>query len=102
MTGEFISPNLHVCLIHFPMALLIIGVCIALCSFLFPRSSLRVSGRWMLLLGALATVPATLSGIYALSDIARMNNPVGDGPWVDVKSASAWLAQPAIWQLMSS
>jgi uncharacterized membrane protein len=100
MTGEFISPNLHVCLIHFPMALLIIGVSVELFSFLFPRSSLGNGARWMILLGALSTVPATFSGIYALSDIARTNNPVGDVPWEDVKAASPWLSQPAVWQVM--
>ncbi len=29
-----------------------------------------------------------------------MNNPVGDVPWEDVKAASPWLSQPAIWHVM--
>src|SRR5271155_2171879 len=100
MSSEFISPNLHICLIHFPMAMLIAGVSIELFSFLWPRGSFRVSGRWMILLGALSAVPVTFSGVYALSDVARMNNPVGDVPWEDVKAASPWLSQPAVWQMM--
>ncbi len=100
MNSEFISPNLHVVLIHFPMAMLIVGVSIELFSFLWPRGSFRMSGRWMILLGALSAVPVTFSGIYALADVARMNNPIGDVPWEDVKAASPWLSQPAIWHVM--
>jgi uncharacterized membrane protein len=100
MASEFVNPNLHVVLVHFPMAMLIAGVGIELFSFLWPRSSFRTSGRWMILLGALLAVPATFSGIYALSDVARMNSTVGDVPWEDVKAASPWLSQPVIWQMM--
>src|SRR6516165_27819 len=100
MAHELISPNLHVVLIHGPLGLLIAGTLIELFSFLWSRSSFRTAGRWMIFLGALAAVPATFSGIYALSSIAQANNPVGKGPWTDVKAASPLLSDPVIWQMM--
>jgi uncharacterized membrane protein len=66
-----IRPNLHPILVHFPLALLNTGLVIEIFSFLgWRRSPIRAAGRWMILIGALATVPAALSGIYALHDVA--------------------------------
>jgi uncharacterized membrane protein len=67
---KFILPNFHAILIHFPIGMLSIGVLIELFSFIWPRSSFRTAGRWMILLGTLAAVPAVTSGFYALHDVA--------------------------------
>jgi uncharacterized membrane protein len=100
MATELINPNLHVALIHYPLALLIVGTLIELFSFLWRYSGFRTAGRWMILIGALSAIPATFSGMYALADIAQRNNPIGSGPWVDVKAASPLLSQPAVWHLL--
>jgi uncharacterized membrane protein len=100
MTHEFISPNLHVVLIHYPLGLLIAGTLIELFSFLWSRSGFRTAGRWMILLGALSAVPATFSGIYALNSIAQANNPAGEAPWVDVKSTSPTLSDPVVFAML--
>lgn len=69
---EFIRPNWHIALVHFPIALLVAGTLIEVFSFLgWRRSSFRSAGRWLLLLGAILSVPTAFSGIYAMSDVAR-------------------------------
>jgi uncharacterized membrane protein len=60
-----IIPNYHVILIHAPLALLAIGTLIELFAFLWPRSTFRQAGRWMLLIGALSAIPAATSGLFA-------------------------------------
>jgi uncharacterized membrane protein len=61
---ELVNPNLHVVLVHFPIALLVIGTLIELFSFLGWRTSgFRIAGRWMIGLGALLAIPTSLSGI---------------------------------------
>lgn len=97
MQSELITPNLHVALIHFPLAMLSIGVTIEFFSFLWPRSTFRVAGRWMILLGALAAIPATFSGIYAFKAIAQTNM---DANWHDLKESSPILSQPAVWNML--
>jgi uncharacterized membrane protein len=97
MQSELIAPNLHVVLIHFPLALLGVGVLIEFFAFLWPRSTFRIAGRWMILLGALAAIPATFSGIYAFKAIAQTNL---DANWHDLKEASPVLSQPAIWNML--
>ena len=68
---ELIRPNLHVAAVHFPIALLTAGVLIEIFSFLgWRRSSFRIAGRWMLLLGAMTMVPATFTGLYAMTELA--------------------------------
>lgn len=66
---ELVTPNLHVVLIHLPVALLIVGTLIELFSFCWRRSSFRTAGRWMILLGALSAIPTATSGIYAFRDV---------------------------------
>lgn len=92
MDKEFINPNWHVVLIHYPLGVFVLGMVIELFSFLYRRSTLRAAGRWMILLGALAGIPASLSGIYALGNVVRMNLPVSatdpDRPWNEVAAAS--------------
>ncbi len=96
MPTPLISPNLHVILIHYPLALLIAGVLIEVFSFLWPRSSFRVAGRWMILLGALSAVVAAYSGIYALRDVAR----VDETNWSQLKATSPVFKDPAVWKLL--
>lgn len=53
MAEQFISPNWHVILIHYPLGLLAVGILIEFFSFLgWRRSGFRTAGRWMILLGA--------------------------------------------------
>jgi uncharacterized membrane protein len=66
---KFIVPNFHIILIHFPIALLALGVFIELFSFLWIDRPIRKGGHLMILLGALATAPAVTTGLYALSDV---------------------------------
>src|ERR671913_975676 len=69
---EFINPNLHVILIHYPLGLLVVGTLIELFSFLgWRRSAFRAAGRWMLLLGILSLAPTMFSGLYALADVNK-------------------------------
>jgi uncharacterized membrane protein len=68
---EFVNPNLHVVLIHYPLALLVAGTLIELFSFMWRRHGFRAAGRWMILLGAMSAVPTALSGVYALHDVAN-------------------------------
>ena len=92
MAKEFINPNWHVILIHYPLGVFVLGMIVELFSFLYRRSTLRVAGRWMILLGALAGIPAALSGIYALGNVTRMDLPAAesnpDRPWKDVVAES--------------
>lgn len=99
MEQTLIHPNWHVLLIHYPLALLVIGVLIELFSFMWRRHGFRAAGRWMILLGALSAVPAAFSGIYALNDVATMNNPAAESPW-HVKVASTPLSQHA-WEMLT-
>jgi uncharacterized membrane protein len=99
MTTELIRPNLHVVLVHYPMALLITGVLIEWFSFLWRRSSFRTAGRWMILLGTLSAIPATFSGIYALRDVSRI--PIdSDMHWAEIRSTSPVFTQPHVWHML--
>jgi len=71
---EPIRPNFHAVLVHFPIALLVIGTLIEALSFLgWRRSSVRVAARWMILFGALGSFAATFSGLYALREMAGVS-----------------------------
>ena len=65
-----IQPNWHIAVVHFPIGLIVIGTLVELFSFLGWRGSgFRRAGRWMLLIGAVTSVPTTFTGLYALSDL---------------------------------
>ena len=100
MAKEFINPNWHVLLIHFPLGLFIAGMLIELLSFMYRRSAARSAGRWMILIGALAGIPTALSGIYAFANVARMELPANfsdpDQPWVVI--ANATQLSPEQWE----
>jgi len=67
---ELIRPNWHIAIVHFPIALIVLGAILELFSFLgWRRTSLRSGARWMLLAGAILAVPAAFSGIYALANV---------------------------------
>jgi len=69
---EFVNPNLHVILIHYPLGLFVAGVLIEFFSFLgWRRSGFRTAGRYMILLGALSGIPTAFVGLYAFSDVVR-------------------------------
>jgi uncharacterized membrane protein len=93
---KFIIPNFHVILIHFPIALLGVGVFIELFSFLWRHSSFRQAGHWMILLGALATIPAVTSGLYAFRDVMGHGDELDS--FVEYKSASRF--NDADWRLI--
>jgi uncharacterized membrane protein len=86
---RLIIPNYHVILIHYPLALLGTGLLIEIFSFLWRRGSLKAAGRWMIFLGALALVPASASGAYALFDIAGHGQDQTDS-WQDLKDGSGF------------
>ena len=85
---KFIVPNFHAIFIHFPIALLGIGVSIELFSFMWRRSTFRVAGQWMILLGTLAAVPAVTTGLYALQNV--MGHGGGADSWVELKAGSGF------------
>lgn len=101
MPQELITPNLHVVLIHYPLALLVVGVAIELFAFLgWRRSAFRIAGRWMILIGALSLVPAAFSGLYAMAALNR-TTPFGSDQltWAEVRQDSP--LSEAAWELMT-
>jgi uncharacterized membrane protein len=86
---EFINPNLHVILIHYPLGLLVVGVLIEFFSFLgWRRSAFRAAGRWMLLIGILSLTPTLFSGFYALADVNRTADTADDATWAEIRQQS--------------
>ena len=99
---ELVNPNLHVVLIHFPIALLLTGTLIELFSFLGWRTSgFRIAGRWMILLGALLAIPTAFAGLYALSDVVRMQNPTPlDSTWSQTLAGSPVVRDAEGWAML--
>jgi uncharacterized membrane protein len=85
---RIIIPNYHIILIHFPLALLGIGLFAEVFSFLWRRSSFRQAGRWMILLGTLLLLPAATSGIFALADVAGRGQSADS--WEDLKAGNGF------------
>jgi uncharacterized membrane protein len=92
---EFINPNLHVILIHYPLGLLVVGTLIELFSFLgWRKSTFRAAGRWMLLIGILSLTPTLFSGLYALADVNRVpttelsEGTPDDATWFETRQMS--------------
>lgn len=102
MAKEFINPNWHVILIHFPLGVFMLGMVLELALLVFRhRGAGRTASRWMVVLGALASLPAGYSGMYALSDVARRTAPMGtagEGPWHAVAAASE--LTPRQWSML--
>lgn len=89
MTGSLIEPNLHAVLVHFPMALILLGGFLEVFQWLWHRSNVRSAGRWMIVLGILSAIPAMTSGLYALRQTANPDAPEGV-IWDAVASSSSW------------
>jgi uncharacterized membrane protein len=88
MSQDFINPNWHIIFIHYPLGLLGIGILIELFSFFWRRSGFRAAGRWMILLGALLSIPTVFLGLFALVDVARINNDNAFGHWQELVASS--------------
>ncbi len=99
MTNEFIHPNWHVIVLHFPIALLTTGIIIEWLGLIGTREGFRGAGRWMVLLGALLAVPAATTGLYAFRDEV-VRGPLTLGmDWSAVVQQSHW--NDAQWELIS-
>jgi len=83
---RFINPNFHVILIHYPLALLTVGLLLELLAIFRPAVTLRAAASWMVLLGALAGAPAAASGIFAKYDVMQQLAGADDGAtWHDIR-----------------
>jgi uncharacterized membrane protein len=90
---ELVQPNLHVVAIHFPIALLMVGTLIECLSFLgWRKSSARVAARWMILLGAILSVPAVFTGLYAWRDVTGGGMPTFSELLETSKMSASWTA----------
>jgi uncharacterized membrane protein len=102
---EFINPNLHVILIHYPLGLLVVGTLIEFFSFLgWRKSGFRAAGRWMLLIGILSLTPVMFSGLYALADVNKLpatetsEGTPDDAIWAEIRQQSP--IQGQAWDFM--
>jgi uncharacterized membrane protein len=75
---RFVNPNYHVILVHYPLGVFVLGVFLELFSLLWRKGSIRVAGVWMILIGAILSLPAATSGIYALWDVASSQGVKGE------------------------
>jgi uncharacterized membrane protein len=102
MPKEFISPNWHAILIHYPLGVFMLGLILEVALLVFRhRGTARTASRWMVVLGALCSLPAAYAGMYALSDVTRRTAPPGaavHGPWYVVSNAST--LTPAQWSMI--
>ena len=77
MPLRFVNPNYHVILVHYPLGVFVLGVFLELFSLLWRKGSIRVAGVWMILIGAILSLPAAASGIYALWDVSSSQGGPG-------------------------
>lgn len=100
MVGTLIQPNLHVALVHYPVALITLGVLLEVLSALFWRkSNVRSAARWMIVLGIIAAVPTVTTGFYALRQTADPSAASGE-LWETIVSNSRW--DDAHWETLTS
>lgn len=92
MIDKFISPNWHVILIHYPIALLTTGVIIELISLVWFRDRFRAAGRWMITIGGLLSITAVFAGIYAFRDVMVAGPTVPSYKWHALLAANRWTA----------
>lgn len=62
---------IHPALIHFPVALLTVGLIFDLGGYIFKRESLKNAGWWCLVFGVGGILLATLSGLYVESRVGH-------------------------------
>ncbi len=99
MSDELINPNWHVILIHYPICLLTLGLFIEVITLFNRKGGLRTAGRWMIGLGAFATLPVLLSGLYAFRAEVTPGDMEVETPSREVVQESPWRAQQ--WELIS-
>jgi len=97
---RFINPNYHAILIHYPIALLTVGLLIEILTIARSTSSLRAAGRWMILLGALLSIPAATSGIFAKYDVVMQSAGGQEDTWANLKAAAK--LTPLQWQMLNN
>lgn len=83
-----VEPNLHAALVHFPVALITLGVIVEIFSFLWWRSGARAAGRWMIVFGVLSAIPTITTGLYALRQTVGAG--MGEAMWEEIVSSSTW------------
>ena len=99
MSHEFINPNWHVILIHYPIGLLTLGLLIEIVSVFNRTSGLRAAGRWMIAIGGVLTIPTLTAGLYAFRDVVSPNGFMMDQHWREVVADSDWNAEQ--WRFIS-
>lgn len=67
---SLIEPNWHVALVHFPIALLTVGLVMEVGGVVVRSGAGRVAGRWMLVVGAVLGAVTAMSGLYAMAEVA--------------------------------
>lgn len=90
MSHQFINPNWHPLLVHYPIALVIVGLLIEIFTAFNRRAVLRTAGRWMIALGVASAIPTLLSGIYAFRDVVTNQPMNADDAWHTVRTQSHW------------
>src|SRR5678815_5910799 len=99
MPIEFINPNWHVILIHYPIGLLTIGLVVEIISCFKPKGGFRAAGRWMIAIGAVLAVPTLTSGLYAFRDTVSNDPIMLEQNWHEVAADSPW--NDTQWEFMS-
>lgn len=90
---EFLSPNWHPILNHFPLGLLSIGVLLELLSLFIRRGGMRTAARWMILCGTLLAIPTVTAGLYAFREtLLPATARITLMPWHALAEASPWTA----------
>lgn len=86
---HFVEPNLHAALVHFPIALLSMGLLIELITLAVGRrSGLREAGRWMILLGSITALGTAVSGLVAWKQLASIGADESAMAWNEILATS--------------
>ena len=62
-------PNVHMVVVHFPLALLPVALALDVLGLMLGSRDLEVAGRWCLWMGTLAAVAAVVSGVDGADDV---------------------------------
>src|SRR5436190_20180812 len=90
MGEQLINPNWHVILIHYPLGVFMLGLTLEVLLLIFRyHGTLRTAARWMVVLGAISTLPTAFAGMYALADVvSRMAQGDTGHSWHDLAASS--------------
>src|SRR5688500_16998189 len=105
MAKEFINPNWHVILIHYPLGVFVLGMLLEIgCLLVRHHGSFRSAARWMVVIGALSGLPAAYAGAYAMSDVARRSATElpQHAPWWFVTSPQISTLTADQWEILGS